>query len=204
MPTSTIRSTYNVGGIALGSEVTRTQEGQIGQSHTLDVASDGVQLAFTGIDDITVTLAAAHAAVNGTVDVYWYVDGVLYVHFGATVAIVGQVATLTLGDGDDYVTGEGTLAMNIVNQQDIDIDFDGDLVELMVASCDKVAHIEWKSGAEVSITGTKILAGEAWEWLLNSEYTNALAGEVVTSASISTYDPDNTVTLRIGILHSSE
>ncbi len=205
MPTSTIRSTYNVGGIALGSEVTRTQESIIGQEHTLTAGSDGVQASYTGVAEITVTMTAGYVIGDAeTADVYWTdsTTGVPKVKYGATTALAGDIITVTVGAGDDYPDDVG-LAMVITQQQDVDIDFDGDLVEIMAASCDKLAHIEWNSGAAVTITGTKIPAGEAWDYILNGEYANALAGEVVTSASVSTGDSDNNGTLRIGVLHSS-
>lgn len=205
MPTSTIRSTYNVGGIALSSEVSRTQECLIGQEHTLTAGSDGVMASYTGVAECTVTMAAGYVIGDAeTADVYWTdsTTGVPKCKYGATTALAGDVITLTLGAGDDYPDDVG-LAMVITQQQDIDIDFDADLVEIMAASCDKLAHIEWNEGAAVTITGTKLPAGEAWHYILNGEYTNALAGKTVTSASVSTGDDTNDGTLRIGVLHSS-
>lgn len=202
MPTSIITSKLNVGGITMASEVSRTQEGLIGQAHTLTAGSDGDMATYTGVDDCTVDMAAGHVVASGTVDVYWLESGVRKVKYGATAVLVTDTVTLSFGAGDNYPDSVG-LGMVITNQQDVDIDFDADLVELMAASCDKLAHIEWIEAGPTSITGTKLLAGEAWTYLLNGEYANALTGKTVVSASISTGDPDNNGTLRIGVLHSS-
>ena len=202
-PIGRIKTTITVGGVAANGTVSRTKEGQIGHELSLPAGSDGVQLAFTGVDDITVTMAQGYVIEDAdTADVYWYVDGVLYVKYGATVALAGDIVTLSGGAGDDYVTGEGTLDMIVTKQVSIDTDFVGNAVEMMAAACDKDSHIEFRAAAS-SIAGVTIPAGEAWPWIKNGGYTNPLAGETVANIKASCGDADNAAVLRLGILYDS-
>lgn len=204
MPTGTIGSTINVGGVSAAGIISRTKEGQIGHELTLAAGSDGIQLAFTGVSDITVTMAEGEVIEDGDVaDVYWYVAGVLFVKYGATVALAGQVATLSGGGGDDYVTGEGTLAMILTKQETIDTDFIGNLVEMIAAVSDKVSHITFIEAGPANIDGVKLPAKEPWSWTKNGPYANLLAGATVIEIKASCGDADNNAALKIGILYDS-
>ena len=126
MPKGTVNKSANVGGMAMSGVSVREEDGQIGHEVALIAADDGVQLGFTNVNSITITLGAGNAVGDGdTVDVYWTVDGVLYVQYSCACALAGQVATITGGAGDDFVTGEGTLAMNVCEQITVDTDFVG-------------------------------------------------------------------------------
>lgn len=204
MPTGTISSSINVGGISMSSLVTRTKDGQIGHEVAMVAADDGVQLGFVGVNEVTVTLAAGNLVGDGdTVDVFWDVSGVMYVKYGVTVALVGQVATLTGGAGDDYVTGEGTLAMNIAEQITVDTDFVGNEVEMIATASDKNSHVSFIESGPAVITGIKIVASEFWNWVKNGEYTNPLAGKTVIELKVTNGDPDAAATLKVGVLYNS-
>lgn len=202
MPTSTISSSMIIGGIALSSAVTRTQEGQIGVEEILIAGSDGDMATYDSGSGCTVDMAVGHVVASGTVDVYWLESSAQKVRYGATAVLVTDTVTLSLGAGDDYPNTVG-LDMVITNQQDIEVDFDADTVELMAATCDRLAHIEWDESGPTTITGTKLLAGEAWTYLKNGEYANALDGKTVSSISATTGDSDNDGILRLGILYSA-
>jgi len=188
----------------MSGSVSRTKDGQIGHEVALVAADDGVQLGFVGVDEVTVTLAAGNLVENGdTVDVYWTVSDVLYVKYGVTVALALQVATLTGGAGDDYVTGEGTLAMNIAEQITIDTDFVGNEVEMIAAASNRVSHISFIEAGPAVIDTVKIAANGFWSWVKYGEVTNPLADKTVIQIEASCGDPDNAATLKIGVLYNS-
>ena len=203
-PVSRISSTINVGGVAMAGLTSRTKDGQIGHEVTLPAGSDGVQLVFTDVSNITVTMAEGEVIEDADVaDVYWYVSGVLFVKYGATVALAGQIATLSGGEGDDYVIGEGTLAMVLTKQEAIDTDFVGNLVEMIAAVSDKVSHITFIEAGPANIDGVKLLAKEPWSWTKNGPYTNLLAGATIIEIKASCGNADNDATLKVGILYDS-
>lgn len=203
-PVGRMSSTINVGGIAMAGLISRTKEGQIGHEATLPAGSDGVQLGFTGVSDITVTMAEGEVIEDADVaDVYWYVNGVLFVKYGATVALVGQVATLSGGGGDDYVTGEGTLAMILTKQETIDTDFVGNLVEMIAAISDKVSHITFIEAGPANIDGVKLPRSEPWSWTKNGPFVNLLADATIIEIKASCGDADNEASLKVGVLYDS-
>lgn len=201
MPRGTVSKSMNVGGIGMAGSAVRTKDGQIGHEVALVAADDGVQAGFVGVNECSVTLAAGNVSGDGDiVDVYWEVAGILYVKYGADSAVVGQVATLTGGTGDNFIDSVG-MAMNICEQIVIDTDFDGDEVEMMAALCDRDSHMEFWVAA--THDGIKLLALEGWDWIKGGEVTNPVAGVTITDIRVSNGDPDNAATMKIGVLYNS-
>jgi len=203
MPSAKAVSTLTVGGIAMSSEVSRTDDGQIGQLVALPAGSDGDMASYTGVAEITVDMADGYVIGDGEIaDVYWTVLDVLYVKYGATVALAGDTVTLTGGEGADFIDSVG-LAMVVTEQVLIDIDVDGDKINMIAAESDQTSHVEFLEAGPASIAGVKLLANEAWTWLLNGEYTNPLAGSVVVQVEASCGNADTAASLKIGILYNS-
>lgn len=204
MPKGTISKSMNVGGIGMSGSATRTKDGQIGHEVAMVAADDGVQLAFTNASEVTVTLATGNLVGAGdVVDVYWHVDDVMYVKYGVDVAKAGQVVTLTGGAGDDYVTGEGTLAMNIAEQITVDTDFVGNEVEMLAAFSDYNSHFSFIEAGPAVIDAIKLLAIEGWDWIKGGEVTNPLTDATVIELKVTNGDPDNAATFKFGVLYNS-
>jgi len=183
MTLAQITSTISVAGVTVNSVTQRTAAGLIGQAPTLAAGLAGALTTRTDADTGIITMTDAEHGITDadTVDVYWS-DGVRY---GLTVTLVdGTAVSIDVGDGDNLPEGEDP-AVVVGVRQEIDVDFDGDLVELIAAHCPKRAHVEFLTGADASILAQELTANEAFTWAADSGHANLLTGDPVGKIQVS-------------------
>jgi hypothetical protein len=198
MPTGTFTSTIAIGGVSIGSEATRTGTTAIEDQQSLPAGKTGTLTTRTDDDTGVATLGAGHGiTTDDYVDVYW-AGGVRY---GMDVtAVDGNDVTIDVGAGD--VLPAQSTALVVTPRVEIDIDFDGDLVQMIAVLCTKRGHIEFLTNADVSIKAKELTANEAWSWIAGQGITNPLTGDPVGKIQ-ATCGEAATATLKTGVLYNS-
>jgi len=195
MPSGTITSTAVVGGVSMKSTTTRTASGQIGQEVTLPVATALATFLQAG----TGTLTAGHGLATGTYDLYW-ADGIRY---GVSVTIETNAITAMTGGAGDSLPANAT-AVNISEQIPIDVDFDGDLLEMLIATSTKRSHAHFTEDDDTTIDAVELLANEPFTFVADSGMTNTLTGDPVGLIQLSNGTTTAAATFKLGILYDSE
>lgn len=191
-------STINVGGVAVASAISRTADGQIGQNPTLAAGIAGTLSTRTDDNTGVITLGASHGVTTADfVDVFWSGG----VHYGmAVTATDATTITVDIGAGDNLPAQDTVVVVGV--RQEIDVDFGGDDVEMIAASSDKRAHIEFLTAADASIEAVELLANEAWSWATNTGVTNPLAANTVGKVQASCGEAA-AAALKLGVLYDS-
>lgn len=202
MATGRIASNLSVGGIAFGSTITRTAEGNISHEVSLPAGFAGaISSAATGGVDGLVT---GHGLVgNDYVDIHWTVAGVAYSMRGRQIDSASTNAVVLKADP----AGEGTAlpaedtAVIISKQVAIDTVFEGDDIEIIATKSTRNAVVDVRdsSGSELLLD---LVAEEAWWWASDQGVANPLDSDTV--ASILASNASTTIgTLYIGVLYQS-
>ena len=197
MPTSRLTIAGDIGGMAMNSTLTRTADGQIGHEVTLPAAKSGTLSTRTSDTVGTLTLDAGHGIQTADViDVYW--DGGR--RYNVTVGTVsGNDVPISGGAGDVLPAQDTTVTAQ--TQQQIDTDFDADLLVAIAALCDQRAHIGFYDGAALELS-VDLTAAELWHWFNGGTAINPLASASITHMVV-TQASATAATFRLGILYDS-
>lgn len=197
MLTGRIGVSASVGGLGVSSTITREAEGQIGQEPLLPAAKVGSLTTRTDDDEGSLTLSSSHGIETADIiDIYWD-GGRRYNVVVGTVA--GNVVPFSGGAGDN-LPSEDT-AVTVSKQKSIDMDVDGDLISMIVASCEKVAHLGFYEDSTLKLS-VDVPATEFWAWWSSGATSNPLAGVTITEVRASQGDT-SAQTLRLGLLYDS-
>lgn len=195
--TSRLVVTGDVGGVPINSNITRTAEGNVGQSVTVAAAQSGTLSTRTNNTDGTLTLGTGHGITTGAkIDLYWATGR----RYNVTV---GTVATnsvpISSGSGDNLPLA--TTAVTAAVRTVIDADFVGDYAYAMAAQCAKRAHVDFLEGSTIRLS-VDILPGESWSWLVGGTAVNPLTGYAISSIT-ATHSDTSAAEVNIGVLYSS-
>jgi hypothetical protein len=182
MPQATAQLFLSLGGINCNGTFKRSAPGQISQQLTPDlfVAGKTGPLSTRTSDSVgIVTLGADHGFVNtDIISVCWAGGSRLRCTITAHDATTISIATGT-GDNLPLATTD-VVVSKVVN---IDVDFDGDLVEMVGAVCDCDTAVGFYDAADALLMQMKLKGGdpqgEPWFWAKDSGVTNPLAGNPV-------------------------
>ena len=147
----------------------------------------------------TFTVAGHTFQVNDIVDIYW-AGGVRY---GMKVSAVnGNDFTAGgvggPGAGDNLPAQEGT-AIVADEEVEVDIDFDGDLMTLVVVHSPRRANVDFVDSGGTSLKVVRLTANEPWIWADGQGFTRPITGNPVDKAKVSNGDSQNPATLTIGV-----
>lgn len=174
MRTGTITGSITIGGMTINTRVERSEGGAIAEEATLPAGKAGTLGTRTDDNTGVITLSAGHGLVTGNVvDVYW-TGGIRY---GMALTVDGNEATVDGGAGE-ALPAQGT-AVVVGKQIEINVDFDGDDLEMLVACSDKRAHVDFQDSASASLLPLELLAEEAYQWSKNSGHLRPITGNEV-------------------------
>jgi len=198
MPEGYLTQTMKVAGVSMSSSITREETGQISHEVTLPAGKSGTLSTRTDDNTGILTLAEGHGITDSdTIDVFW--SGGL--RYGVDVTSVdGTAVSIDLGDGDNLPT-QGTAVVATV-QVEIDTDFDGDLLVMFGAACNKRAHLHFTEEDDTSVKAVELTADEGFMWASSQDYSNPLTGEPVGKIQ-ATCGEAAAGTLKIGALYDS-
>jgi len=199
MPATNISVGGSIAGITIQGVISRNGEGQVGAQVVLPAAQAGTLKTRTGDNEGTFTVTGHAFQVNDIVDIYW-TGGVRY---GMKVtAVDGNDFTAGgvggPGAGDNLPAQEGT-AIVADEQVEVDIDFDGDLMTLVVVHSPRRANVDFVDSGGVSLKVIRLTANEPWIWADGQGFTRPITGNPVDKAKVSNGDSQNAATLTIGV-----
>jgi len=201
MPTATIRYTASIGGLAIDATVERTATGQIGQEVSLAAAAAGSLTTRTNDTAGTLTMTSeSHGIETGDViDIFW-TGGVAY---SATAGEVdGTSVPFTDASGDALPAQDTAVVADVV--QEIDVDFDGDLVEAIALTATRRGYFDFQNDTPASLENGELLAGEPWHWVADTGPTNPLTGDPVDKLLVSNGSSDGTNVVQLGLIYNSD
>lgn len=202
MPTGTIISTYVIGGLSVSSQTTRTASTAIEDEQSLPAGKAGTLTTRTDESEGVATLAAEHGiTVDDFVDVYW--DGGMRYNMDVS-AVDGTAVSIggVGGEGTGDVLPSQDTALVVTPRVEIDVDFDGDLMQMIAVVCTKRGHVEFLEDDDTTIKGQELTANEAWQWIADQGVTNPLTGDPVGKIQ-ATCGEAKAATLKTGVLYNS-
>ena len=198
MPTGQINRVSQIGGMSIEGVVTRTFDGQLGHSIALPAGTAGTLTTRTDDDTGVATLDSGHGlSTSDVVDVYW--DGGM--RYGMVATVAGDAITIDLGSGDNLPTQDDAVVVTL--QVEINSDFDGDDVQMIVAMCDQRASIDFQDSGDASLAHVELPADEQWDWVADQGIANPLTGNAVDAIHASNSSSTTAATLKIGVGYDS-
>jgi hypothetical protein len=199
MPTARQTAVYELAGLTIASTIEKTESAQIGPTITLPAGQAGTLTTRTADDDGEATLTDTPTVSNGDVaDVFW--DG--GVRYGMDVGVVvGNVVPISSGAGD--VLPAASTALVVTERVPISLAFDGDDVEMIAATCDQRAHLEFEDAGALPIYPIELAAADqAWSWIADTGWANPLTGNAVATVQAAN-GTAAAATLQLGVLYDS-
>jgi len=187
----------SIAGLTIQGVISRNGEGQVGAQVALGAGEAGTLKTRIDDDEGTFTVSGHTFQVGDVVDIYWG-GGVRY---GMVVSAV---------NGDDFTAGGAggpgagdslpaqDTAIVADEQVEVDIDFDGDSMTLIVVHSTRRAHVDFIDSGAASLKAVELTANEPWMWA-DQGFTRPITGNPVDKALISNGDPQNAATLTIGV-----
>ena len=183
------------------SNISETDDGQIGQEVSFDAVDDGTLTTRTDADTGVATMSSGHGIITGDiVNVYWASGGE---RRGMDATVVGDAVTIDGGLGDDLPSQDDAveLAVCVV----IDMDFVGNLlIMLAMMSETSSAHVNMLDSGDAELLEVDLTVNEAYTWSSGNGFTNPLASDTVAKVLVAAATGVTAAgTGKIGILYNS-
>lgn len=205
MPSVTRNTSVSIGGLSFPSVTTRTGTGVIASEvtvsgATLTAAKSGTLSTRTDDDTGTVTASAGgHGITDGDiVDIYW-TGGVAY---GATVGTVSGTSIPFDTSLGDVLPAQAT-AVTICKQTVLDLDFDGDSLEMLQVYSNVRGHVQFTEDDNTSLAARELTANEALEFIDDTEDATFITGDPVGKVKVSIADTGTSGYIRLGALYNA-
>jgi len=178
--TAIVKTTVNVLEMLIAATRTITASGNASQRVDLPASHAGV------ITSGTVTLTTGHGIVTAdVVDVYWGTANLRKDCVVGTVAAPTADTAVPLTGGSGDALPSGATAVIVAPQVAIDVDFDGDLLKFLGATCAQRCRLDLRDDASESLKDIDLAAGGEYDWDEDSADENPLAGVIVAEAVAS-------------------
>lgn len=176
-----------VGGVSISGAITRTIDGQISSSpiNIAAAVAGTIDSYAEGPPEEWVCTCTGHSFIaTNKVDVYWSGGR----RYGMIVNDVdGETIDLqedTVVGGDDMPAAE--TAITVCLRQEIDVDFDGDLLEMLAVICTAIGWLVFEEVAPALAYAVELpAANEPFIWAIGGSIANPLAGKDVVKAYAS-------------------
>ena len=196
-----IQFIVSIGGVNISTTLTDTATGADTQNAALNKAWAGTLTTRTTdiAGEITATDAGHTITTGDVIDIY-FTAGVAY---GATVGTVaGTAIPFTAAAGTVLPTEDDAVNACVVTTLDVDID--GDLIQMLVATVPTRWHIVFEDVGDAVLDAQVALADYPYFYIAGAGMTNPLAGNAVDEIHVSCEDLADTKTFEMGILYDSE
>lgn len=185
MATAQVNSTFSIAGKTILANTSKMASGEFSQDLSgddiLPAGNAGTLTTRTDANTGVATVAEGHGVTDSdTVDVYW-AAGVRYsMDVTATDA---TTISVDLGDGDDLPDQDTVII--VTKQVEIDCDFDGDDLKMIVAVANLRAHVDFQENDDTSLYAKELIANGAWYWISDMGDANPLTGDPVGKIMVS-------------------
>lgn len=178
MPTITIGT--NIGGVSRSKQITRTGS-TFTHPETLVAGKTGTLSTRTDDDTGVLTLGSSHGITDANVvDVYW--TGGMRKRMSVT-AYDATTITVNAGTGDNFPTESTAIVAG--KRATIAFAAVGANVEMLVASCDYRACIDFVTSVPASIKAVELTADEPWIWIADWGTDNPVTGSTIAGIEYS-------------------
>jgi len=192
MPTRVLTEQFVIGSKTFESRPSFTGDQEI-------VTDAALQAGFAGtITDTNEVTAVGHNITDlDTAAVYWVASGVQKCRYGCACSVATSVITLSSGAGDALPT-DVTTDVTISKEVEVNLDVDGDDIQLLGMQASQVAHVHFQEEAGTGILAVLLAADVAYSWRSDAA-TNPLTGDAVGKV-LASCGTVNGTTLYIGAL----
>lgn len=185
--TSRLQQTMGIGSVIMQGDLSKTQDGAVGQQPPLPAGFAGVLTTRDADDEGHATLVGTHGLlVDDMVDVYWATG----IRYGMKVtAVNGQLIDFggVGGPGAGDALPAATTPLIMTKRVEINIDFTGNEVHMMgmsITTCSR-CNVEFTEEGGTTIATVELTAGELWFYVKDIGMTNVLAAKVVGKMQVS-------------------
>ena len=202
MATGQLQIIASCGAVSVNSTITKTGSG----AASLDLptpepaATVGQVTTRTNTTDGVITLAGGHPIITGKVDVYWVV-GTPGMRYGVDATIATNACTITGGAGANLP--DNLSAVQVSQQDQLDIGFDGDNMEMFIAYAPAIASMDFQDSSGNSLFHQQFTAGQAVTWYKNSGVATPITGAPVAKVKVSNGDTTQTNALKVLVLYDA-
>lgn len=197
-----ITVTASMPGMGNNSTVhSRSAAGSIAQNVALAAAKTGTLSTRTSDTAGTLTMTAGHGITDGQIIAIFHpTSGVSY------LATVGTVATNSVpftGAAGDVLPAQAS-AVTVQVMTDLNVDFDGDDLELLLAKFTKRGVVVFEDSGDAVLDAEEVPAGEGYYYVADTLQANPLTGNAVDQIWIANGDSSETNTFSFGCLYNSD
>ena len=188
-------------GVSIGAEISRPAAGGVPpQEVSLEAADAGTLTTRTSDAAGTLTMDdAGHGISTADVITIFWTGGIAY---QATVGTVsGTTVPFTGAQGTVLPSATTEVVADVVEV--LDVDFDGDDLELFAAAMDRRGHIVFEDSGDAEIDAAELIANEPYMYIDGMTASNPLTGNPVDEVHIANGDSSLVATFRLGGTYNS-
>jgi len=191
---------FSLPGVSISSTVSRPSSGGIQpQEVTLTNAAAGTLTTRTDNTNGTLTMGANHGITNGAIITIFGATSVSYLATVGTVS--GNSVPFVTAAGDVLPTANSAVTVGIV--EDLDVDFDGDNLELLAAMSDRRGHIVFEDAGNTVVAAAELTASEPYMYVANMTASNPLTGNAIDQVRIANGNSSSNATFKLGGTYNS-
>jgi len=148
------------------------------------------------------TMGANHGITNGAIiAIFGPTSGVTY--FGTVGTVDGNSVPFTAADGGDVLPANNS-AVTVDVITDLDVDFDGDNLEILAAVMDRRGLIVFEDAGNTALHGVELSAGEPFFFVDGLTGNNPLTGNAVDQVRIANGNSASNTTFKMGGTYNSQ
>lgn len=195
--------TFSLPGVSISSTVDRPSSGGVpAQEVTLTNAAAGTLTTRTDNGNGTLTMGANHGITNGAIiAIFGPTSGVTY--FGTVGTVSGNSVPFTAADAGDVLPASNS-AVTVDVITDLDVDVDGDNVQILAAMMDRRGLVVFEDAGNTVLDGQELNASEPYFYVSGLTGNNPLAGNAIDQVRIANGNSASNATFKMGGTYNSQ
>jgi hypothetical protein len=196
--------TLSLPGTSISATVSRPSSGGVqAQEVTLPAAVAGTLTTRTDNGNGTLTMGANHGITDGQIlAIFGPTSGVTY--FATVGTVSGNSVPFTAADAGDVLPANNS-AVTVDVITDLNVDFDGDNLEILGAMMDRRGLVVFEDAGNTVIDGQELTANEPYLYISGGMTgNNPLAGNAVDQVKIANGDSTANATFKMGGTYNSQ
>lgn len=204
---NTVKIVATLSGITVQPTIVRSATAGL-PPQTLAMAAGLAATLSTRTSDTagTLTMASAEHGLTDAdiISIFWTdANGAPQFAYGATVGVVDGTSVPFTGAAGTVLPEEAS-AVVADEEEEFDVDFDGDKVELLVAAGNRVCGVQFVDSGDAVLDAEVRAADEPYQYFKNLDASNPLTGNPVDAIRLANGDSSNALTWKMGGLYNSD
>lgn len=195
--------TFSLPGVSISSTVSRPASGGIpAQEVSVVNAAAGTLTTRTDNGNGVLTMGANHGIVNtDIIAIFGPTSGVSY--FGTAGTVTANSITVAAADNGDVLPVVNS-AVTVGKIVDLDVDFDGDNVQILAAMSSTRGLVVFEDAGNAALDGQELTANEPYMYVYGLTGNNPLTGNAVDQIRIANGNSTTNATFKLGGTYNSE